>query len=234
MRDIMERNRGSSDCVVIGDIKGSKGLRDWQNVITKLTEILAGINTKFSDVIVVHFTLTVGDEFQGVSASPEKAFEILNFIRSKLQQELELSIYCAVGIGDIERPLGREIGKMRGSAFYRARDALELCKRKKRSILIKSSDALSRTDLIINLFLRFIEAIESSLTKRQREIVNYYRIHRDYTYEQLGKHFGFSKQAASQFLKAANWEVITEGDDLIKKLLRDMYLFPSKVKTLDK
>ena len=234
MRDKMERNRGSSDCVVIGDIKGSKGLPNWQNIIAHLTEIFARINTQFSDVIVVDFTLTVGDEFQGVSVSPEKAFEILNFIRSKLQEKLGLSIYCGVGVGDIERPLGREIGMMRGSAFYRARDALESCKRKKRSILVKSSDVPNQADLIINSCLRLVEAIESSLTIRQRGIVSYYRTHRDYTYEQLGRHFGFSKQAASQSLKAAKWEVIAEGDDLIKKLLGYMYLFPGKAKILDK
>lgn len=233
MHDIMERNRGSSDCVVIGDIKESRELRYWTSVIKKLTKILAGINTRFSDVILVHFTPTSGDEFQGVSACPEKAFEIMNLIRSKLQQE-ELSIYCALGIGDVERPISRETGMMRGSAFYRARDALELCKREKRSMLVKSSNEFSQMDLMINLFLRFVEAIESSLTKRQREIVDFCRVHRDYTYEQLGKHFGFSKQAAFQFLKAANWEVIAEGDGLIKELLRDMYLFPSKAKTLDK
>ena len=92
------------------------------------------------------------------------------------------------------------------------------------------SDTPNSTDKIINTLLRLIEVLENSWTKRQREIVNYYRVHPDYTYEQLSKHFGFSKQAASQFLKATNWEVITEGDNLVRELLKGLYSGTDRVK----
>lgn len=190
----------SDNCVIIGDIKESRRLENWQNMFMELRKTLRGINRRLSDVIVVTFQPTVGDEFQGAISALEKAFDIYNFIRS----ELQVDIYYGIGIGSIEKPLKKEMG-MRGSGFYRARDALEVCKKENRNVFVKSSDTPNPTDKIINTLLRLIEVLENSWTKRQREIVNYYRVHPDYTYEQLSKHFGFSKQAASQFLKATNW-----------------------------
>jgi hypothetical protein len=55
-------------------------------------------------------------------------------------------------------------------------------------------------------------------------------VHPNYTYGQLSKHFGFSKQAASQFLKATNWEVIAEGDNLVRELLKGMHSRSDKLK----
>jgi len=221
----VEEARMSDNCVIIGDIKESRSLDNWQNMFKELRRTLRGVNRRLSDVIAVTFKPTVGDEFQGAIIAPEKAFDIYNIIRS----ELRADIYYGIGIGSIEKPLSKEMG-MRGSGFYRARDALEVCKKEKRDIFVKSSDTPNPADKIINTFLRFIEVLENSWTKRQREIVNYYRVHPNYTYGQLSKHFGFSKQAASQFLKATNWEVIAEGDNLVRELLKGMHSRSDKVK----
>jgi hypothetical protein len=164
---------------------------------------------------VVTFAPTIGDEFQGAIAAPEKAFKVCNFMKSKLQIEM----YYAIGVGNIERPVAEEIG-MRGSAFYRARDALEMCKKADRDIIIKSSSTPNPTDDMINELFHFIELLENSWTERQRALVNYYRLHPDYTYEQLGKHFGYTRQAAHQFLIGAHWELLMAGNNLVDELLR--------------
>lgn len=205
----------ADNCVIIGDIKESRNVPNWQELFMKLRKTLRETNRRFSDVTVVTFRPTIGDEFQGAVRAAEKALDIYNLIRS----EVHMDIYYGIGIGSIEKPLRKEMG-MRGSGFYRARDALEVCKRESRNIFVKSSDTACPTDAVMNTFLRLMEVLENSWTRRQREIVNYYRVHPHYTYEQLSKHFGFSKQAASQFLKATNWEVISEGDDLVRELLK--------------
>ncbi len=135
-----------------------------------------------------------------------------------LKSKLPVDFYCGVGIGDIERPLEDEVG-MRGTVFYRARSALELCKKSTRNLLIKSSDTTIQTYEILNTVLRFIEVLENSWTERQREVVNYVRLHPNYTYEQVGEHFTVSKQAVSQILGAADWAAISEGEDLLNNLL---------------
>ncbi|MDO9575472.1 MAG: SatD family protein [bacterium] len=208
----------SEECVIIGDIKKSRDLESWRDIFVRLEEALKEINRKFSNDIVVSFRPTAGNEFQGAVINSEKVYDICAIIRSRLQ----VDIYCGVGIGDIEKPFTQEIG-MRGSAFYRAREALELCKKKKRSIFIKSSDLLNQTDAIINTLLRFVEVLENSWTKRQREIANYYRLHPDYTYEQLGGNFGITKQSIRDILVAANWELISEAENLVKVLFKNSY-----------
>lgn len=218
----------SNECVIIGDIQKSSHLDNWPDIFSKLKQILKEINRRHSNYIVVKFKPTVGDEFQGAIINPEKVFEIYSFIKS----QLPVNIYYGIGIGDIEKPFKDEIG-MRGSAFYRARNALNLCKNEKRSIFIKSSDMPNRKDEIVNMLLSFIEFLEDSLTKRQREIVNYYKLHPNYTYEQLADHFGkISKQTIYDILKAANWELISKTEDLVKKLLEIMYSNTDDVKKL--
>jgi len=61
--------------------------------------------------------------------------------------------------------------------------------------------------------------LEKSWTKRQREVVNYVRLHPGSTYEQVGNHFTISKQAVSQILGAADWAAIAEGETLLNHLL---------------
>ena len=204
----------SNCCVIIGDIKKSRNVDNWPNIFKRLDNTLKGINRAFSSDILIDFKPTVGDEFQGVLKNPKNAYALYVFIRSKLP----VDIYCGIGVGDIERPLKEDIG-MRGTAFYRARSALELCKKSKRNLLIKSLDIPNRIDEIINTLLRFIEVLENSWTKRQQQVINYFRLHPDYTYEQLGKHFRISKQAVSQILRAADWAAISEGETLLGKLL---------------
>jgi hypothetical protein len=209
--------RELSKCVIIGDIKKSRDLDNWEHVFGALKSALQETNKRFSDVIVVTFGPTIGDEFQGALTTPEKAFEVCNFIKSRLQ----IDIYCAIGVGNIEKSAAQEMG-MRGSAFYRARDPLQLCKKQSRKVLIKSSDTACLTDDTLNMVLHFIEVLENSWTKRQREVAEYFRLHSDNTYEQLGKHFGLKKQSISDVLIAANWKVIADGNNIVQKLLREM------------
>ena len=204
----------SNNCVLIGDIKRSRDVENWTTLFRQLEETLSEINGLFSEDIIIDFKPTVGDEFQGVLKSPKNAYVVHVAIKSRLP----LDFYCGVGIGDIERPLEDEIG-MRGTAFYWARSALELCKKSNRNFLIKSSDTTNQTDEILNTVLRFIEVLEKSWTKRQREVVNYVRLHPSSTYEQVGNHFTISKQAVSQILAAADWATIAEGEVLLNNLL---------------
>lgn len=207
----------ASTCVLIGDIKKSRDVADWPTLFRKLEGTLGEINRMFSADLLIAFKPTVGDEFQGVLKSPKNAYMIYVALKSRLPMDF----YCGVGIGEFERPLEGEIG-MRGTAFYRARSALEFCKKKNRNLLIRSLDTTNQTDEILNTILRFIEVLENSWTRRQQEVINYLRAHPGATYEQIGHHFGISKQAVSQILGAADWAAISEGEHLLNRLLESL------------
>jgi hypothetical protein len=172
-------------------------------------------NARFRDDILVPFQPTVGDEFQGALVEPANAYAVCTHIKGMFP----VVFYCGVGVGNIERPLSTDVG-MRGTAFYRARYALEQCKRKKTSILVRSSDGTSQADEIVNTLLHIIEMLEGSRTGRQREIVNYLRLHPDYTHKRVAKHLGISDSSVSQTLRAANWGTVLELEGLVGELLR--------------
>lgn len=211
----------SGRCVMIGDIKRSRDLDEWGSVFEKLGTALKKINREFSHDILVDFVPTVGDEFQGALRDPKHAYAAYVSIKGGLP----VGFYCGIGVGDIERPLDVDVG-MRGTAFYRARSALESCKRRRRNVLLRSSDTTSLGDETINTLLHFIQALESSWTNRQREVLHYYRLHPDHTYEQLGNHFDIAKQSVRDILKAGDWELITEGETVVNRWLESMSLEP--------
>lgn len=204
----------SSTCVLIGDIRNSRDLEDWPTVFGNLEKVLRQVNSKFADDVVVDFVPTVGDEFQGALRDARNAYSVY----VQVGASLPVGIYCGIGIGDVEKPLGGDVG-MRGTAFYRARDALEECKAKRRSVLVRSSDDACLDDRVTNTLLHFIEVLEGSWTDRQSEVLGFYREHPEYTYEMVGSHFGISKQAISQILKAADWEAVCDGEQLVNHLL---------------
>lgn len=209
----------ASYCVLIGDIKKSRDIEDvgWATLFRTLEATLSELNTRFSTDIQVPFKPTVGDEFQGVLKSPKNAYASYLFIQSHMQ----VDFYCGLGIGEIEIPVANAVG-MRGTAFYRARSALETCKKRKRKVLIKSADGPDLTDEILNTVLHLLEVLEESWTARQREVVTYVRLHPGATYEQIGHQFAISKQAVSQILAAADWAAVSEGEELVHRLLRHL------------
>ena len=209
-------------CVIIGDIIGSSRLSDWSTIFNKINTTLKEVNEKFHDNIFINFNPTIGDEFQGALKNLQNAHHIYVFLQSKLP----IMFRCGIGIGDIERMSTKNLG-MRGTAFYRARSALGLCEEEKRNIFIKLSDIPTEEEEEINTLLEIIEVLKNSWTNRQHQIINYYREHPDYTYEQIAKYVRRisgkgSKQSVSQVLNAANWDIISKGEVLINKLLKNI------------
>jgi hypothetical protein len=207
----------SSQCVLIGDIRGSRDLHDWPTVFGNLENALREVNGEFSDDIVVGFGPTVGDEFQGALRDARRAYAVYVHVKGRVPA----AIYCGIGIGDVEKPLGGDVG-MRGTAFYRARDALEFCKSRKRNVIVRSSEQGGLADETLNTLLHFIQSLEDSWTERQREVLGYYRLHPDHTYEQLGDHFGIARQSIRDIVSAGDWELISEGETLVNKWLESM------------
>ena len=55
---------------IIGDIIDSKTIKDRLSIQNKLTNCLNVINQTYHDEIVANFTITLGDEFQGLLKDP--------------------------------------------------------------------------------------------------------------------------------------------------------------------
>ena len=206
-------------CAIICDIKGSRKLENWYSAIDKLGIILEKINKKFKSDVYMDFKPSIGDEFQGTLTSLKKAYDIYIYLKN----ELPIKFYCGIGSGDIEKLIEKD-NSLRGTAFYRARDALEVCKKEKKDIFVKlsSEKVLTEKEEMINTFLLLIETIKNSMTKKQKQVINYYREHPNYNYDEIANYFKDisgkgSKQSVQQILKAARWKAIQTGEDFIKR-----------------
>ena len=68
---------------IIGDIVGSRELKDRYKIQVQLENTLDSININFSRVIESKFTITIGDEFQGLV---NREFPLQKFIQFFNQQ----------------------------------------------------------------------------------------------------------------------------------------------------
>lgn len=203
-------------CVMIADIKASRRLHNWPSVFRNVNDSLSKINSDFRSEIAADFVPTVGDEFQVALKRPTRAYDIyLTFSES-----IPVQARCGIGIGGMEKPTERIEG-MRGTAFYRAREAIDLAKKLDRNVLLRSSDEPNLIEAVVNVLFHFVQALESRWTKRQREIVSLCRTQSDWTYKEIGIHFGITRQSVSQTLKSAKWEVVKEGEEVLRALLKD-------------
>lgn len=163
--------------VIIGDISDSRKLKKRNEIQDKLNRCLEEINERFNRSIVAKFSITLGDEFQGVLNKVEDLFNIIHYIESKME---EVNILYSIGIGNIytkinkNTPLGTD-----GPAWWDARDSLNLLKdRQKRGVYGKSNIYLSgkipiETLDTINNSLVLCYRIKQQWTRKQKEIFNY-------------------------------------------------------------
>lgn len=201
---------------LIGDIKKSRELENWPEIFGVLKKTLNHVNRRFADDILVKFQPTVGDEFQGALKSPEKAFDVYTFIKASLPVRASFGL----GIGEIEK-LGKGEKGLRGTAFYRARDALEQCKREKRRLYVRSAESgAHQSDRVINTILRLIDVLENSMTRRQGEVVSYYRLNPESKLGEIGEHFDVYQGTVSNILRAAHYAVIKDSEMQLRDLLK--------------
>ncbi len=214
--------------VLICDVRKSREIENWEKVVEKIKGVLDEVNERFRESIVGSFKMTVGDEFQGVLRFPERAYGIYKFIK----YHVPVSLYCGVGIGEVEIPV-EDYGGARRSAFYNARDAVDECKKMKRVFFLKSPS--KEVDDIVNTIAYLIECIESTWTERQKEVVKFHISHPEMSYEGIGRVFGITKQGVSGILKRAKWDAIENGIEVIESVLKSVNSkkFTSKSKHYD-
>jgi hypothetical protein len=211
---------------LIADVKGSRQIENWPEVFEVLKKTLREANKRFADQILVKFAPTVGDEFQGALKSPEMAYDVYTFIKASLH----VPIYGGLGIGEVEIMANGSAG-LRGTAFYRAREALETCKAERGLLRVRSQNQESHLDRILNVILLLAESHEKGWTDRQREVASLHRLHPGETLEKLGERLGVSQSSITQVLNVARFGEIQQAETAIRSILetRDLgFSLPTK------
>ena len=147
------------------DVIGSRAGADGAPVQDRVRDALARANRGFAAALVVPFSITVGDEFQGLLRDPARALEAELFLRLALAP---LSIRCGLGVGGVAGPIARRTAEMDGPCFHRSRAALEEARGRKAPLTwLRSGDG--RTDAAANACFLLLAALHGRWSPKQVE-----------------------------------------------------------------
>ena len=203
--------------VIIGDLVRSRDVNDRPGLQKRLQGALKEANQRFGASAVAPLEIVRGDEFEGGYYDPSVCFNVFSFLERKIYPA---RIKAGLGVGTLSTPVKDSISLMDGSAFHRARSAIELAKNIETDIVLKSPSE-DRDDML-NAVFELISLIKEDWTGRQWEIVNYYRADTSMTQSDIAKNFGVSQPAIAKILNRAKINHLTKTYEVIKSQLKKL------------
>ena len=211
---------------IIGDNKNSKNIEERGKFQNKLNKILNEINEIYSDSISSNFTITLGDEFQGLLHSGEHVMDIIQYIK---KESYPIKIRFGIGIGAITTDINSAISiGADGPGYYKARDSIEQLKvleKKNEStygdIQIKIDGDNNLQELSLNSILKLMYCIEKDWTKKQREVVNYVLFEKKNQTE-TAHYFNVTQSNIQQILSKTHFYAYKDAFDSVNKILSEV------------
>ncbi|MGE5579044.1 MAG: SatD family protein [Bacillota bacterium] len=197
----------SAVTVITADVVQSR--RAGQQV-AQLSDLLAGLD---HPSLLAGFSVSRGDEIQGVCKGILEAPELVRRLRFAC---IPLRLRIGIGVGFLDSGANsNDPWRMNGSAFVRAREALDSVKKARQPrTAIRSGD--SRADTVASAILHLMDVIENRWTKQQWKAVHAYE--RFGTYEAAGEHLGIRLQTVQEHCLLANWPAIEQAEETLKGL----------------
>lgn len=209
-----DERRKARATAFIGDISASRDLDagERRTVQERLGDLLDDLNRGLDEAILADFTITVGDEFQGLLVRPGVLPELMWRLRDRLPG---LRFWTGVGFGGLDTGLEERAVGMDGPAFHRAREALE----------VAHDDGLhggvfsgfGDDDPVLGGLSRLLDWQRQRFTDAQREAIRHVR--RGETQTEAAGEIGVSRQAVSKRLAAAGWTAYRDAEKSLQGLL---------------
>lgn len=211
---------------IIGDIKKSKNIQERKIFQEKLSKTLDEVNQIYSGSISSKFTITLGDEFQGLLHSGEHIMNIIQYIKKEVYP---VKIRFGIGVGSISTDINYEISiGADGPGYYKARDCvdeLKMLEKKKESafgdIQIKIDGDNYLQELSLNSLFKLMYSIEKNWTEKQRQIVNYILFER-VSQTNVAEYFNVTPSNIQQILSKTHYYAYKEAFDSINKILSEV------------
>ncbi|MCL2514177.1 MAG: SatD family protein, partial [Oscillospiraceae bacterium] len=219
-------------CAVIGDIVKSKLISSAERdaVQRRLDSLLNDINNQYSAHISANFTLTLGDEFQGLLN--ESAF-VLEIIGALIKNMHPQKIRFGIGIGDINTAIDPEKAlRADGSAYHFARKALITLKENEMPAKSSASgispmflvrfETGAADSSLLNLNCGFIGGIMSNWSEKQWETVKTV-MEKAGSQSKAAADMGLSKSTVTRSLQAARYGECQTAARELSAYLKDTY-----------
>ncbi|MHC1696183.1 MAG: SatD family protein [Eubacteriales bacterium] len=160
---------------IIGDIKNSREIENREFTQNRLKNILSDINDKYISDIASKFTITLGDEFQGLLHDGRNTISIITEIENTL---FPVCIRFGIGIGGVSTEINQELAiGADGPCYYNARSAIEYIKNSENKNKVGITDIRLSCDYntniinIVNTVFSLITVIKRSWSTNQRQVI---------------------------------------------------------------
>ena len=159
---------------IIGDMKMSRKMEERKEVQVRLSDVLLRINETYKQDIVSKFTITLGDEFQGLLAN---GINVLRIIKELEREMFPVQFRFGIGIGAITTDINYEMSiGADGPGYYFARKAIDHLKNNEQksktpasNIRIEADQKESEIWDLLNVIFSLINVIETEWSDRQSE-----------------------------------------------------------------
>jgi hypothetical protein len=215
-------------CAIIGDIIESKAMQDRSDVQRKIKKILDEINEKFKNDIAARFTITLGDEFQGLLKSSKHLMEIINHIKLKFYPN---KLRFGIGFGEMYTDIIAEhaIGSD-GPAYYAARKAIEDIKKSNnkyeqpdQDIQIYNYDEVDNYKFdLLNTTLSLCTLIEKGWTDKQREVITHL-LFEDKSQREIANTIGLKQSSVQRRLTTGGYFTYNKARESIQSFINEIW-----------
>lgn len=202
-------------CVITADINKSSAVADRGHLQDSILAAIGQVNEKFSDELVVPFSVTIGDEWQGVLRGISHSYSVIDLFRTMLG---EYQASFGVGMGGIETAILTESRNMDGAAFHNSRAALNRAKAEKKEIIYLTND--SAIDTPVNTICLLLQVVRSRWTRRQAEKILLYKKLGNETL--VAQSLGVTQGDINQAIKAGAGKSYLEAEASLIKYLSEI------------
>lgn len=206
--------QGKRSTAFIGDLSGSRDLAPErrQQVQEQLSGLVEGLNSDFDEALLSLFTITLGDEFQGLLSDPAVIPEVLWRLRRDLSS---VEIWTGVGFGALDTALKDQAIGMDGPVFHRAREGLDRAREQgiHGGVFVGFGD----DDAVLTGLARLLDHQRSSFSPAQLEAME--GVRSGHNQSGIAAEVGVTPQAISKRLRTAGWDVYRMGEEALRLLL---------------
>ncbi len=143
----------SKQLVLMGDVVDSSN-KDQHKLASELADLVGFMNRKYETEILSPYTITLGDEFQGLTQSVKGGIDtLLDFEEESIKRKLDFKLHYVFLRGSIETEINPKVAHgMMGEGLTRARSILTEKKRgRKRFRLELENQSLNKLEYLFEV-----------------------------------------------------------------------------------
>jgi hypothetical protein len=167
--------------ILMADVIRSRK-KDSSLLVRQLKELVTIINSQNSANLISPLTITLGDEFQGITSTMENGIKtIFDLEELILDKQYDLKLRYVLVYGKIDTTINNQIAyEMLGEGLTRARQDLNSLKQKDSRFLIRLNINEEYKEQYLNKAFLIYQNIVDSWKAKDLEVVREFLLHKDY------------------------------------------------------